>query len=323
MSRSVARRAGFTLIELLVVIAIIGVLVSLLLPAVQAAREAGRRVQCTNHLKQIGLALHNYHSVHDTLPPGRIRSRVDRLGLVYSVFAQILPQLDQAPVFHAINFRLNADRGVGFWENDTARRMRVAVYLCPSDTTSIVSDTEEQAPINYQMNVGTLHPVANNTGLFFENSRVRFASIRDGSSLTAAMSELARGEGFRTNWVIEVVNVPLTSYESTCTPNGPAVPRARGNRWIYAAPNHTMYSHHRVPNDFNPDCRTGSPFGDQTNAVWDLLGIDGAARSFHPGGVNVLFADGSVRFVKDSISANVWRAIGTRSGGEAVSADSL
>ncbi len=319
---STTRRA-FTLIELLVVIAIIGVLVSLLLPAVQAAREAARRAQCTNHLKQIGLALHNYHSSHDTMPPGRIRSRVDRLGLVYSVFAQILPQLDQGPVYNSINFNLNADRGTGLHENDTARRTRIAVYLCPSDSEAPNSDTDAQSPINYQMNVGTLHPVARNTGLFFENSRVRVGDIRDGTSMTAAMSELSRAEGFRTNNVIEIINTPLVSYEATCTPNGPAVPRARGNRWIYAAPNHTMYSHHRVPNDFNPDCRTGNPFGDGTNAQWDLLAIDGAARSFHPGGVNVLFADGSVRGIKDSISVNVWRAIGTRSGGEAVSADSL
>jgi prepilin-type processing-associated H-X9-DG protein len=82
-----------------------------------------------------------------------------------------------------------------------------------------------------------------------------------------------------------------------------------------------MYSHHRVPNDFNPDCRTGNPFGDATNAEWDLLALDGAARSFHPGGVNVLYGDGHVAFVKDSIAVSVWRALGTRNGGELLSAD--
>jgi prepilin-type N-terminal cleavage/methylation domain-containing protein/prepilin-type processing-associated H-X9-DG protein len=315
------RRVGFTLIELLVVIAILGVLIALLLPAVQAAREAARRTQCVHHLKQLGIALHSYHDQHETLPPGRIRSRRDRLGLVYSVFAQMLPQIEQGAVFNAINFQLNADRGIGLLENDTARRTRITVFLCPSDLSSTPSDEAAQAPINYQMNVGTKHPVANNDGVFFENSRVRFADFGDGTSQTAAVGELSRGTGFRTNWVIEITSQLLVSYAATCLPNGPAVPRARGNRWIYAAPNHTMYSHHRVPNDFNPDCRTGNPFGDATNAEWDLLALDGAARSFHPGGVNVLYGDGHVAFVKDSIAVSVWRALGTRNGGELLSAD--
>ncbi|RUL89311.1 DUF1559 domain-containing protein [Tautonia sociabilis] len=315
------RRRGFTLIELLVVIAIIGVLIALLLPAVQSAREAARRTGCVNNLKQLGLAMHNYHDLHQTLPPGRVRSRVEGLGLVYSAFAQVLPQLDQGPLFDSINFNLNADRGIGLLENDTARRTRVATFLCPSDTTSDF-DEEAQAPINYQMNAGTRHSVRDNSGLLFENSRVRFADIRDGTSQTALLSELSRGQGFRTNWVIELTDVPLVSYEQTCAPLHPGVPRARGNRWIYGAPNHTMYSHHRVPNDLLPDCRTGSPFGDRTNAIWDLLALDGAARSFHPGGVHVLFADGSVRFIKDSISVQIWRPLGTRNGGEIVSADS-
>jgi prepilin-type N-terminal cleavage/methylation domain-containing protein/prepilin-type processing-associated H-X9-DG protein len=315
------RAVGFTLIELLVVIAIIGVLVALLLPAVQAAREAARRTQCVNNFKQIALGMHNYEGIHGAFPPGRVRSRVNGLGLVYSCFAQALPQIEQKPVYDAINFNLNADRGVGGPENDTARRMRISQFLCPTDTSSIF-DTPEQSPTNYQMSVGSRHSVLNNNGIFFENSSVTFAEVRDGTSQTALLSELARSSSLTSNYVIDMPGLLIVSYEATCRPNGPPVPRARGNRWIYAAPNHTMYSHHRPPNHPDADCRGGIPFGDANNTFWDLLSLDTAARSLHPGGVNVAFADGSVRFVKNQVAVGVWQALGSRDGGEVVSAES-
>jgi prepilin-type N-terminal cleavage/methylation domain-containing protein/prepilin-type processing-associated H-X9-DG protein len=315
------RRSGFTLIELLVVIAIIGVLIALLLPAVQSAREAARRVQCVNNLKQLGLGFLNYESTHNVLPPGRVRSRQDGLGLAFSAFAQVLPQIDQQPLYASINFNLNADRGVfGFLQNDTARRTRLSAFLCPTDTSSD-SDRADQAPTNYQMSVGTRHPVANNDGLLFENSSVRLAHITDGMSQTALLSELSRSSLVKANDVIEVPGQMIVSYEATCRPAGPAVPSARGNRWIYGAPNHTMYSHHRVPNDRLPDCRGGVPFGDRTNNEWDRLSLDTSARSLHPGGVNVLLGDGSVHFVKDTISVQIWRPLGTRAGGEVIGSD--
>lgn len=312
---------GFTLIELLVVISIIGVLASLLLPAVQSSREAARRSQCLNNLKQLGLAISNYESLHATLPPGRVRSQVDRLGLVYSAFAQILPQLDQKPVYDSINFNLNADRGIGGPENDTARRTRFTAFLCPSDTTSD-ADKLDQAPTNYQMNAGTRHPVAANNGTLFENSVVRYRDIRDGTSQTALLSELSRSDTDSANDVIELPSSTIQSYALSCLPAGPAVRSARGNRWIYGGPNHTMYSHHRPPNHESPDCRGGLPFGDLTNAEWNRLSLDTAARSLHPGGVHVLFCDGSTRFLKDAISFEIWRLLGTRAGGEIVSGDS-
>lgn len=316
------KRHGFTLIELLVVIAIIGVLIALLLPAVQQAREASRRIHCTNNFKQITLAMHHYESTHGVFPPGRVRSRVNGLGLVYGCFAQVLPQLEQRAVHDAINFQLNADRGIGGVENDTARRMRISQFLCPSDTSSIF-DAPEQSPTNYQMSVGSRHSVIDNNGMLYENSRVTFAQVTDGTSQTALLSELARSSALVTNNVIDVPAQAILSYEATCRPNGPAVPRARGNRWIYGAPNHTMYSHHRAPNDPQADCRGGNPFGDATNAAWDLLSLDTSARSLHTSGVNIALADGSVRFVKNSIAVLVWQALGTRAGGEVISSDAL
>ena len=231
------------------------------------------------------------------------------------------PSSKAAPIHDAINFDLNADRGIGGPENLSARRARVSTLLCPSDTSS-PSDEPDQAPCNYQMNVGTRHSVIANNGPLFENSRVRLGDVRDGTSGTVVLSELTRGEGFRTNWVIEIGNQPILSYEQSCLPNGPARPRARGNRWIYGAPNHTMYSHHRpAQRRPSPDCRSGSPFGDQTNAEWDLLGLDGAARSFHSGGVNALFVDGHVSFVKETVAPSVWEALGTSRGGEVIGGD--
>ncbi len=311
-------RHGFTLIELLVVIAILAILVALLLPAVQMAREAARRTRCINNLKQIGLALTHYESQHATLPTGRIRSRVDGLGQVYSSFALMLAQLDQVPTYHAINFDLNADRGRGGPENATVRATRIELFTCPSDTGSH-SDKIDQAPINYQMSVGTGYHVQANNGIFFENSRIGFAMLRDGSSQTAALSELIRSDTIQANWVIDRPEIALTNYETDC--RGESVeprPRARGNRWIYGAPSHTMYSHRRPPNDLRPDCRGGVAFGDRTNEEWDRLSLDSAARSFHPGGVHLLYLDGHVDFVFDTIATPVWQALGTRAGKEVI-----
>lgn len=183
-----------TLIELLVVIAIIGILVALLLPAVQAARESARSLQCRNNLKQIGLALHNYHGVHNCFPAGRMRSMVDGQGRCFSAYAHLLPYLEASNLFDQINFNANPDDPAA---NGTALSQTIPFFLCPSDPdrvlqSNIVSGVIVNSAVhNYPLSTGTTYPVSLRnpggvavTGIFFENSWVRLAEITDGTSNT-------------------------------------------------------------------------------------------------------------------------------------------
>ena len=201
-------RRAFTLIELLVVIAIISVLIALLLPAVQAAREAARRSQCVNNLKQIGLALHNYISATNVLPPGRINSHIAGLGNCWGMYAQLLPQLEQQVIFNAFNFNLPPDvdtaPNVTYAEaNSTGFMSFINTLLCPSDSDPVlvtVSGTLN-ATHNYNVNTGSGYPVVQYpaapltgypNGTFYENSRSSPASFVDGMSNTVCVSETIR-----------------------------------------------------------------------------------------------------------------------------------
>src|SRR5262245_49752380 len=202
------RRRGFTLIELLVVIAIIAVLVSLLLPAVQQAREAARRSQCRNNLKQLGLAMHNYESSFNAFPPGRVvhvspaddgsqaamGNATTGLGDCFSAFAQMLPQLDQSPIYDQINFNMGPDTSA----NDSVVGVQPPVFVCPTETgvTSLTQDSIFVGVTTYVMNTGTTFSVSPRnpsgkpvTGIFFENSRVRISDVSDGTSNTVCLSE--------------------------------------------------------------------------------------------------------------------------------------
>ncbi len=333
-------RPGFTLIELLAVIAIIGVLIALLLPSVQAAREAARRMQCTNNLKQIGLALHDYNATHGAFPPGRLRSTRDGNGRHFSAYAQVLSFFEQGNAYHAINFDLNPDTSP---ENDTVRTLTLAVFLCPSDLN--VPSSEGSGLHNYPLNTGTTYPVSPRnpsgvpiTGVFFENSAVRFADITDGSSQTICIGETVKSHGGPTTWdgvtpadgfVLTRGNnnssngPELTDYVSQCLGPGLLLQQTRGVRWVYGAPGHSMYNHMRPPNDGGIDCRGGLPHSNRTNYWWDRLSLNVAARSRHPGGVNALFCDGGVRFIKESVGIRVWQALGSRNGGEVASGDAF
>src|SRR5271157_4746001 len=201
-------RRAFTLIELLVVIAIISVLIALLLPAVQAAREAARRSQCVNNLKQIGLALHNYISATNVLPPGRINSHIAGLGNCWGMYAQLLPQLEQQVIFNCFNFNLppdvDATPTVTTAEaNSTGFMSFINTLLCPSDSDPVlvtVSGTLN-ATHNYNVNTGSDYPVVQYpaapltgypNGTFFENSRTSPSSFVDGMSNTVCVSETTR-----------------------------------------------------------------------------------------------------------------------------------
>jgi prepilin-type N-terminal cleavage/methylation domain-containing protein/prepilin-type processing-associated H-X9-DG protein len=328
-------RRGFTLIELLVVIAIIAVLIALLLPAVQSAREAARRAQCTNNLKQIGLAVHNYHDANLVFPP----ARKGCCWGTWNIF--ILPQLEQAAAYNAWNSYGNNVNGPDGSHryfgsvNWTVANMSISAYLCPSDFGTNPNNPVTNAVYkcqfrNYVVNLGNTNvgqmnfpaavtpPTIMFAGAPFydegspnidiqpastyypgRNTRniVGLSAITDGTSNTLAVSEVIMSQG----------SGDLRGF----------------TQWGDAAGFETNIG----PNSTSPDVHdwsTNWPNGPPLQALASPLGPNDkyyAARSRHPGGVNSLMADGHVQFVKDSINVLVWQGLGSRNGGEVVSSD--
>ncbi|RUL85284.1 DUF1559 domain-containing protein [Tautonia sociabilis] len=349
------RRLGFTLIELLVVIAIIGVLIALLLPAVQAAREAARRSQCTNNLKQIGLGLHNYHSANGSFPMGSSRNVVHPDGngwrtegwSSWSVHAMLLPYLEQAPLHAAANFNWAPEwaNNPCYFINSTVSNSIVSTFLCPSDPNSprpgpwlnnyVASQGTSTFEVPYWYGEGT-----EVSGLFAHYTRAYgMDSMLDGSSNTIAFSEIlvnppqARGRGRSTGNVsgttahnrfdIQELADPLTAYRNDtniCTTEYQNQPPGNGpgSRWSTGAMGYTIFNTIVPPNGGGQIKWSACRVGCCRQAQHANY-VN--AMSNHSGGCNVLMGDGSVRFVKDSVNLAVWWGLGTKAGGEVISSD--
>jgi prepilin-type N-terminal cleavage/methylation domain-containing protein/prepilin-type processing-associated H-X9-DG protein len=302
-----AYRRGFTLIELLVVIAIIAILIALLLPAVQQAREAARRTQCRNNLKQLGLALHNYHDAHSSFPFGWGGTTPASGSPAYSAISQILPYFDQAPLYNTIDFQRPLTDPV----NDAARMTEIPMLRCPSDFDN--TQPQSGGAVNYMANKGNdiwwQQPDQN--GVFVYRKCIRFRDITDGTTNTAAFAErvLTDGNNGRVSPEADVFLSfadPATRDEAIQICDAVDIndlanqfPLFMGAPWMNGQ--HT-YLHVNVPNTrscgFYPTKATMPP------------------SSRHAGGVHTLLCDGSVRFVTENIDLLLWRGIGSRAGGE-------
>ena len=326
--------AGFTLVELLVVIAIIGILIALLLPAVQAAREAARRMQCCNNLKQLGLAVHNYADQHRALPIGMIATPfISRPGARprmpgHTALAMLLPFHEQANVLAKYDPEFPNSNAV----NQEATRAQISVYQCPSDNSSgrmginqgmgtevsrsnvaICFGSDTMLRNDNGINIMTS---ANRTGIDFETDGAfriddsrKWCCFRDGTSNTVVAGEVLAGQ------------------DDSKSPSDKTWD-ARG-MWAWHITGSFCYTHRYVPNTIVGDAlysqgslncvdKPHMPCDNSHGSNWDQF--HAAARSYHPGGVNAAFGDGHVDFISETIPMHVWRCLGATSDGEAISA---
>ena len=325
---------AFTLVELLVVIAIIGVLVGLLLPAVQAARESARRTSCVNHLRQLGVAAQNHHDSKGGLPSGADSkawpSTPNSAWTFYrwSSLAHLAPYLEEANSLGILNLSipLYANNLEVTPENKPGVAQVVPLFLCPSDLGHVVAPGF--GPTNYVACSGTGAGGGtpfDTDGVFYVNSHTRLAEITDGTSHTALMSESILGSPKGTPLVRDPeldykwsLSAPLSDTFCANTPQW-NISDPRGFAWVSGEYRCASYNHYYAPNSKQPDC-LGTRLGGGPQFQFSAYGWR-AARSRHPGGVNVLLVDGAVRPVNEEIDPVVWRALSTRAGGEVTSGE--
>ncbi len=326
------RPEGFTLVELLVVIAIIGVLVGLLLPAIQAARESARRTSCVNNLRQIGVAAHHFHDANGSFPAGaESKPWPAAPGNAWTFYrwsslAHLAPFLEQANAVNLLDLSVPL-YGTNFQvtpANVQAVSVVIDTFLCPSDLGHVV--TPGFGPTSYAANAGSGADGGSPfdaDGVFFVNSQIRLGQTADGSSRTALFSESVLGNPKGT----PLGRNPQQDYKFTLltplTEDGCRttvqwnVSDNRGFAWVSGEFRCALYNHAYAPNSDVPDC-IGSRLSGGVEFQFTAYGWR-AARSRHPGGVNVLMADGAVQFVVDDVDRDLWQALSTRSGGEIAS----